>query len=800
MNANGSSIVRFLDGADKKFIIPVYQRAYSWKKANCQLLLQDLFDVYHNKYPSHFFGCIVYVETDMGGCHEYVIIDGQQRITTISLLLLAIRNYILENNIQSRVINPQKIINAFLTDEYAFGDKKLKLKLVQGDDNAYDRLIEQGEPIPNNHITINYLYFYEELAKLNQAELEGLYEAITKLMIVNISLEPSKGDDPQLIFESLNSTGMDLDEADKIRNYVLMRLDSKEQEQVYKNYWEKLEEKINKQHLSKFLRYYIAQKTRSLPDEKKLYFAFKAFRDSKKEITIQEVLKDILRFAGYYHVFQTAKPTTPGYLGHLSRLRNLDFNMVTPLVFDFLDAHHCGKLSHDDLNDAIAIIENYLVRRTICSMSTASLNKLFVSMGNEIETLISVEGIDYLTAFKHLITSKSGKLRFPSDQDLKEKFPIYELYNAKPAMKKYIFERLENHASRERIAVEEQIASGELTIEHIMPQTLTPEWRKYLGTNYESIHIKYKDTIGNLTLTAYNSEYSNLMFTEKRDMPKKGFKYSKLSLNEYVKSCDEWTAETILNRADILSQWALRIWPAPYSSYEPQFTEEWVALDDDYDFTNKTIIKINLLGDETPSDNVTDAYIKTLSALYLLDPVRFISEELPFISSSREGMRSPSELGKATYIETNMNSQRKISALRDIFRVFEIDASELSFLVSPNVSSFDINNESTYSIPTTGQLAYELISYLITHNHLSDEEIGLMLTKEYARTQFKANYPILALSRSANMGNGTKYRYRKEPISRQGKDYFISTEWFESNRVDLVNWFKKHLPHTFTQN
>ena len=792
MNAKEGYIVRLLDGADKKFIIPVYQRAYSWKKANCELLFNDLLAVYNHGYKSHFFGSIVYVENDIGGCNEYIIIDGQQRITTVSLLLLAIRNYIQINKIDTEKINPEKITNAFLTDVYAQDTKKLKLKLVQGDDSAYDRLIEGTEPIPNNHITINYNYFYERLSTLNLSQLEGVYDAITKLMIVNISLKPQNGDDPQLIFESLNSTGMDLEESDKIRNYVLMKMDSSEQEKIYKKYWEKLEHKIGKQDLSKFIRYYLAKKTRTLTDEKKLYFSFKAFRENSSEYSVETLLKDILKFADYYSMIKTAKTTNSGFVGCIARMNKLELNMAIPLLFDFFDAKSEGKLTDEEITEAIIIIENYIVRRIICGMPTSSLNKVFVYMGEEINKYVDADGITYLEALKYCILSKTGKTRFPNDHDLEEKFIMFELYNAKPSVRKYIFERLENSRSKERVAVEEQISTGELTIEHIMPQTLTDEWKKYLGENYEAIHTKYIDTIGNLTLTAYNSDYSNLMFEKKRDMAEKGFSASKLELNSYLGECDEWNENSIVERANHLLQWAIKIWYAPTCSYEPNVIEKWISLDEEYDFTNKGIVKMSLLGDEINVDNVTDAYKKALSTLYMLDPVRFINSDVSFITTSNEKLRSPYAIGDSVYIETNMNSQTKITAIREIFDVYEIDNNEMAFLVRPKTKAFSISDQSTYLSITAGNLAFHLISDLIEKDLISDEEFELMQTKEYSHRFARVTYPMIALSRDAHRGKGTKYRYYKEPIKYKGREVYISWEWFDESINDLIQWYKEH--------
>lgn len=299
MDAKEISMFRFLDGADKKFIIPVYQRAYSWKHENCEALLKDLTSVYENNYVSHFFGSIVYVSNDVGGCNEHIIIDGQQRITTVSLLLLAIRNYITEHPDIDTGVNPKKITEAYLTDVYANSKKKLKLKLIQGDDEAYDRLIQNEKPIDNNNITTNYNYFYSEISRRDTLQIKGLYDAIMKLIIVNISLKPQDGDDPQLIFESLNSTGLGLDEADKIRNYILMGMSAVRQESFYKKYWGTLEKLVPHKDMKTFIRYYLAVKTRDLFREDRLYFGFKNFCLQQKCL-IEETFEDVLLYAGYY--------------------------------------------------------------------------------------------------------------------------------------------------------------------------------------------------------------------------------------------------------------------------------------------------------------------------------------------------------------------------------------------------------------------------------------------------------------------------------------------------------------------
>lgn len=798
MIAKEGYIVRFLDGSDKKFVIPVYQRPYSWKKSNCELLIKDLLEVYNRGYKSHFFGSIVYVENDIGGCNEYIIIDGQQRITTVSLLLLAIRNYVTDNKLDIG-INANKITTAYLTDEYADSAKKLKLKLVQGDDDAYDRLIEKTQPITNNNVTVNYNYFYYDmLSSMQDTEIKGLYDAIMKLMIVNISLNPHNGDDPQLIFESLNSTGLDLEEADKIRNYVLMKMSSTQQERIYKNYWEKLENQVSKEDINRFIRHYLAVKTRELANENKLYFAFKNYREKNIELQIEEILNDILIYAEFYNQIKNAKISDRiSYLNAIARINKLEVNTVIPLLFDLFYAKKQGLLSEEDMSNCVSVIESYIARRIICGLPTSALNKIFVGMGAEIKRYMDKNSATFIDALKYSILSKTGKSRFPNDHDFAEKFVVYELYNAKPNTRKYFFERLENYNNRERIVVEEQIDNTELTIEHIMPQSLTAEWKESLGDNWELTYSKYIDTVGNLTLTAYNSDYSNLSFAKKKSLPDKGFLYSKLSLNSFIKNCEVWTEKQIKERASKLYEWAEKIWQTPVTSFEPDIIEDWITLDDEIDFTNKTILKINLLGDEIMCDNITDAYKKINVTLYMLDPVLFAGLKNIYHNESSTELRSPYSLSDSMYIETNLSSQHKINIIRELFDGFGFDYQDLKFLVKPKQKdsfTVDLDDEGTYYNVTCGELAYRMFAYLLESNKLSQDEIDNLMTKDFSRKTFKkVVYPVLALSRDANRGDSNKIRYYKKPINVNGTDIYISSQWFDESREDLITYFNSKI-------
>lgn len=796
MKANENNILRFIGGTDKKFIIPVYQRPYSWKKENCVQLLKDLRDVYTYNYESHFFGSIVFVSQNNGVCEEHTIIDGQQRITTVSLLLLALRNYVTVHPELSINVNPNKITNAYLTDEYSNNAKKLKLKLVQGDDEAYDNLIENKTPIEKTSVTANYNYFYNEIGKMNPTEIEGLDSAITKLVIVSISLQPQNGDDPQLIFESLNSTGLDLEPADKIRNFVLMRMQSCEQERFYKKYWEPLESIVTRSEMNRFIRYYLAVKTRKLSDEKKLYFEFKYYQEFSKK-SIETIIIDMIEFANYYNIIGNPEKKKKPYSSTLARINKMEIKTCVPLIMDLFKANAEGYISDDEMCSSFEIIENYIVRREICDLPTNALNKVFVQLGAEIDNDIEDDGMSYYDAFKYEILKRSGKSRYPNDHDFEDKFMVYDLYNAKAAIKKYILERLENYGNRELVAVEQLINDGTLTIEHIMPQTLTDDWKDMIGEKWELVHSKYKDTIGNLTLTAYNSDYSNSPFKVKKAMPEKGFKSSKLSLNDYIKQCESWSEAEIINRARILFKKAIKLWWLPdVQMPDSTDSEEWFDWDEEADVTNKKIVQVTIMESVINTSDVTAAYKVIHEMLYDMDPTMYHNGNFTWFSESEEKLRKPYKIGADAYVETNKSSQEKLSTIRVIAELCKMDSQDIRFLVQEKTgkSKFEINDESTYVNLTVGKLAFELFKYLIEIDAILEDEIEMLKTKEYTKQLFShTDYPIIADSRDANKGNSKYIRYRKKSLTFMGKDIFITTQWFEGNRIDLVSWYKKHI-------
>ncbi len=787
MDAKEGKILRLLEGSDKKFIIPVYQRSYDWKLENCKLLFKDLLTMSKRGYKSHFFGSIVFVSNDIGGISEYIIIDGQQRLTTVSLLLLAIRNYLLDNNLFSSVISPSKIDENYIRDKYANDEKKLKLKLIEGDDEAFERIISNHDKLKGNRVTDNYEYFYGKLSELSLLEIEEVYDSITKLMVVNISLKPNDGDDdPQLVFESLNSAGLLLSESDKIRNYVLMTLTHKEQEKYYKNYWKVIEELVGKNDLDSFIKYYLTARVYDSIPERDLYFSFKNYRE-KNALEIDSFLSEIRQYAKFYK--EIFNPINDKFKDDFIRINRLETNTIVPLLLDLLKSNQEGLTSDEEVKEAIITLENYLVRRIVCGLPSASMNKTLAAIPKEIRKHIE-SGASYIEAFKFALLSKTQKTRYPNDSEFFEKFGVFELYNAKSSFRKYILERLENYNNKEIVNVTQLLDNNKLTIEHIMPQTITLEWRRDLGANWELIHTKYLHTIGNLTLSAYNSDYSNLSFEKKKTKKDTGFIYSKLQLNEYIKKQTIWGEKEILERSKLLAEIAKKTWFLPHSTFIPVENIETLTLEDEFDLTNRQIQSFNFLGEMVKTDDVTDFYIKIFTILCDWDKTLLIQNSNRYYGSNINDMRKPREITDGFFVEVNLSSNDKIKVIKDALKILSLEHSEVSFTLD---KAFDINDISTYSNKKVGNLAYTLLSYLLENYCLSQDEIDNLMDKTYSHELFvRLHYPVLSLTQDA-FANGQTKRFYKDSIEITGIKYFISSQWFEEDREALIKYYLDHL-------
>ncbi len=547
MEAEVTTLLNFIEGNQKnQLVIPIYQRLYSWEKEQCKQLWDDIIKIGGNdKMDGHFIGSILYVlDSITHSNNALLIIDGQQRLTTITLLLTALRNHL------SGEVKRKEIEDHYLINSDKDGDKKFRLILSESDKDTLLFLIDKDRrkpSEPSSKIVENFKLFEEWVS--NTDKLETIFKGLEKLMIVEIALEKEK-DDPQLIFESMNSKGIELTQTDLIRNYIVMETEIEKQEGFYNKYWRAMEEefKQNEKLFDRFVRHYLTIKTRDIPNINKVYATLKDYRQ-KERIGIEDLLKDLQKYCGYFCRIVFKKEADKDLNKALGFLADLEMDVIYPLLLELYSDYSDGVLSKDDFIPIIALIESYICRRVVCGLGTNSLNKVFPSFTKHIQK------DEYFKSLKaHFLLLKNNQ-RFPNNDEFKNLFITINFYNSKEK-KKHFFERLENFDTKEPVNTEG------LTIEHIMPQELTEEWERDLRQDHERIHTQYLHTIGNLTLTGYNPEYSNKSFQEKRDM-EKGFKDSPLRLNQGLRDLKSFGEEEIKKRANDLADLALKIWTYP---------------------------------------------------------------------------------------------------------------------------------------------------------------------------------------------------------------------------------------------
>ncbi|RVZ25071.1 DUF262 domain-containing protein [Helicobacter pylori] len=551
MKAKEATLLEFFEqNQTNQFVIPIYQRLYSWKKEQCEQLWDDIIKTGGNdQIEGHFIGSILYVLDGNTPSSPLLIVDDQQRLTTITLLFIALRN-------RSSNEVKRKKMESYLINSGNDGDKKFRLILSESDKDTLLFLIDKNRRKPSEpslKIVENFKLFEKWISE-NTDKLETIFKGLEKLMIVWIALKEGK-DDPQLIFESMNSKGVELTQTDLIRNYIVMETEVEKQEDFYNQYWRAMEENFKqsekqskrKDLFSKFVRHYLTIKTGKIPNEKRVHEAFKDYQQ-KEGIEIEDLLKDLQKYCGYFCQIVFKKEADKDLNKALSFLVDLEMDVVYPLLLELYSDYSDGVLSKADFIPIIYLIESYICRRAVCGLDTHGLNKIFPSFTKKIDKK------QYLKSVEKHFGSLKGKQRFPNNDEFKKLFITIDFYHFKK--NKYFLERLENFDTKEPVDTQK------CNIEHIMPQTLNLEWEKDLGENFQAIHEKYLHTIGNLTLTGYNAEYSNKSFQEKRDM-EKGFKQSSLKLNQSLKDLESFGEKEIEKRANDLADFALKIWTYP---------------------------------------------------------------------------------------------------------------------------------------------------------------------------------------------------------------------------------------------
>ncbi len=698
MKGYAKPLHEFIEGHKIQFVIPVYQRNYDWLIDNCDQLFSDLVKLSRSNRCSHFFGSIVTSSADSS--YNRFVIDGQQRLTTISLLLLAGIKAVKDGAIEiSEESKKDEAYEVFLKAKFCNSERKIKLVPIENDRIAYDKIFNEEDSFDeDSKVTRNYRHFYDLLTRKPQAlSFDQLLDAIERLQIISIELDSD--DDAQLIFESLNSTGLALTEADKIRNYLLMSLTPEEQHMCFKNYWQKIEQATENQP-TKFLRDYltIQQQLQRPVRQSNIYYEWKKYMDGHGR---KEELVKMLDYAHYYQQVTEAKLSTAKLSEKMRHICNIETDVTNVFFIQFLKYASANNLSEDEIFKVIDLVENYLARRIVCNMPGNALTQVFCALHKDV--LKSIEeyssanvelGNSYSDILTYHIMRRDGNYQLPRDMQFVESIKTRDTYHMLKPFQIFLFERLENSVHGEYNDVATDMKKKDATIEHIMPQTLNGDWKAMLGDNYEEIQDKYLHTFANLTLTGINSELSNKPFEIKRDGKKigneiyPGYKNSKYRLTKNVTLCDKWTEIELQNRCNEIVATFLRLYPLPQTTFKPlpKPVDEASLDEETFSPTNRNLKGFRLFGNE---------YNETTWKGMLLQVVKLVMERYTdivdtlydaegfFWSAKQADTRYCTMIAPQKYLWTSMDNRSKLRCLRFLFEKCDIAESELVLLLEP---------------------------------------------------------------------------------------------------------------------
>lgn len=778
-----------LEKNKRVFRVPVYQRNYDWTNIQCEKLFLDILEA-NKKNCQHFIGTVVYIDDVNGGSglNEVLIIDGQQRITTIYILLKALYNASkgVSAHIESEI--EEVMFNRHCDETY-----KIKLKPVKTDNEQLlymikDRieLMDRSSNVYKNYITFKKLI--DEKLK-SGLEINDILNGVKKLEVVEIILDKSQGDEPQKIFESINSTGLDLSLADLVRNYLLM--DNINQENLYEEYWLEIEKNVGYKNLGDFVINYLNSQISKSVNEKNAYHLFKK-HCVENNLSCDNILKSLKRTSKYYGAFiGENKYYSAELIKYLSAFNTIKQTTILPLLFKIFNDFEDKRINEETLSKVLNYLLTYLVRITACEISK-NLSKFMKTMYDRV---IDGNYDNYYERFVIFLNDLRANDRMPTDKEFREALLSKPLY--KKNICKYLLSVIEN-------STKEHIDVSNLTIEHILPQKENAAvWRKEIGEDYNNVYDLYLHTLGNLTITGHNSELGTKSFNDKKNIIKK---YSKANiLNKDVLSVDRWNKSTILNRANNLIDILLEKFKYVEIHSDKNIKNELgFDLNSDIDFSNTKPIAFSFDGEFIKVKNWVDLLTKFIGIAYDLDMVLFVDlakqdYSIPnatrvYISNDDSKLRKPKEIeNSGIYFEANLSSNRVLSFIKVLLIKMGIDIDKFSFELSEEV--FDINDEASWGegfIPVA-KLYYNLVENLIISSKISSDEIEKLKTKEYTKSLFPlTDYPAIANNINDNKGNSTHKRYRSQSLNFNGVEIYISTQFFENDRDAIIEWYKKH--------
>lgn len=665
MEARKIKLLEFIGNGKKTFNIPVYQRNYDWKEEQCRKLFEDIQNIVKSDYEiEHFLGTVVFVSSKSEmNFNEYVLIDGQQRITSIMLLLKVLHEKVTDENDKEEIWE-EYLINKRAPEE----NLRIRLKPVESDGMPYKKLIEENDISLTSNVCKNYRLF-EKLIQESNYSAEEIYKALGKIELVYIQLEKGKkSENPQMIFESLNSTGLSLTQGDLIRNYLLMNHEYEKQKMLYKNFWLEIEKRITNEKISDFVRDYLTMKNGSISNKDKVYDDFKKYIKQNNENMDEEgILEELKTYSEYYSWFLNGNSPNNKINEKLSEFRYLRNTTVYPLILSvFEDTYSYKNINENELFDILNLLISYIFRRSVCGYTTNSLNKVFASI------VVLLKSKDIYKQIEKGLMNKS----FPGDEEFRAEFIKCNFYKKGTEFCKYTLKLLEIFENKEQTDMEN------ITIEHIMPQTLNSEWRIELGSKFEQIHSEYINTIGNLTLTGYNPELSNKNF----ELKKRYYEESNIKMSREIANYDKWKDTEIKDRAEQLFEKAKRIWKLP-QGYDNKNIDNLeygknYLLGSNINITGKKPSKLIISGKEYSIKSWKELIEKLCLELYELEPrilreliynPSFKGKEKDIVTQNKEKLRVPVKIDEDLYIESNLNSNAILNYANMIATEYELE-------------------------------------------------------------------------------------------------------------------------------
>lgn len=666
MKATETNLNRFLAQNDTQFLIPVYQRNYDWTIPHCKQLVDDiLLAGCDNKIASHFIGSIVFIHDDVyssSGIRELTIIDGQQRVTTVTLIYIVLYKIALKKGDRQLVsrINETFLINKFAESE------KLKLRPTENNDKALKYLLNNHDDSQSFHDYSRLIENFNYLkTRINEHNIEFIQKGLDKLMFVEISLERDK-DDPQRIFESLNSTGLDLSQADLIRNYILMGLKHSHQSKIYDNFWQPIEKlctvtETNENRVSDFIRDFLTMENRDIPNKSKVYQEFKAKYKFGSDLEILEkILTKIKKYANYYFkLINPDKEEDAEIRRQILFINKLEINVSYPFILEVYNDYENLVINRETFICVLELVQSFSWRRFVVGLPTNALNKIFMRLYED------VDNSNYLASIQKSLIKKKSTQRFPKNSEIIEILKEKDFYGIQSRNRMYLLERLENYENKEFVSIS---GNPEITVEHIFPQNPDSKWKYDLGEDqYNEFREKYLNTLANLTLSGNNGSLGNKPFLVKRDLPEKGYKDSRLFLNKHLATLEKWDLEELKIRREMLTKRFLRIWKYPNINIDSDVNNEEVNIFEADEPTHKKLEYVIFFEQKQRISKVSDLYINVMSFLFAEQPQMFFTSDLGErvgLTKNKNLPRQAVAINETYFVEANLDNKGKFERIK----------------------------------------------------------------------------------------------------------------------------------------